>query len=294
MKPLRNQAQLSINGQNTIRSNVAYGEIREVLSIAKKATPGTYGENRPVTFVITMANSSTSDFTNISLVDDLGRYPLDLNPERTVVPLSYVPDTILYYVNNELQTAAPVPVETDASLTISGINIPAGGTASIIYQAYPNEFAPRTNPSSITNTVTITNLNAITASDNETIYAEYKPLINLTKSINPVPVTENERVTYTFLFENSGPAPLAASDLASFTDTFDPPISDLEVTFNGAVLLPDDDYNYDAASGAFSTTAGRLTVPEAVITQNPDTGVINVTPGTSTLTISGIIPGTTA
>ena len=49
-----------------------------------------------------------------------------------------------------------------------------------------------------------------------------------------------------------------------------------------------EDYTYDAATGAFATVAGKLTVPEATFTQNAD-GSWTVTPGQSVLTVTGTV-----
>ena len=72
------------------------------------------------------------------------------------------------------------------------------------------------------------------------------------------------------------------------TDTFDPRLSDLTVTLNGTALTAPTQYTYDAATGQFATVAGVITVPAATFTQNA-AGAYSVSPGTSTLTISGTI-----
>lgn len=72
------------------------------------------------------------------------------------------------------------------------------------------------------------------------------------------------------------------------TDTFDPRLSDLTVTLNGTALTAPTQYTYDAATGQFATVAGVITVPAATFTQNT-AGAYSVSPGTSTLTISGTI-----
>ena len=72
------------------------------------------------------------------------------------------------------------------------------------------------------------------------------------------------------------------------TDTFDPRLSGLTVTLNGTALTAPAQYTYDAATGRFATVAGVITVPAATFTQNA-AGAYSVSPGTSTLTISGTI-----
>ena len=72
-------------------------------------------------------------------------------------------------------------------------------------------------------------------------------------------------------------------------DTFDPLLSDLVVSFNGAAWTEPANYTYNDATGEFATVAGQITVPAATYTQDPDTGVQIVTPGVSTLTVTGTI-----
>ena len=72
------------------------------------------------------------------------------------------------------------------------------------------------------------------------------------------------------------------------TDTFEPTLTITGVTFNGAAWTSPEDYTYDAATGAFATVAGKLTVPEATFTQNAD-GSWAVTPGQSILTVTGTV-----
>ena len=73
------------------------------------------------------------------------------------------------------------------------------------------------------------------------------------------------------------------------TDTFDPILSGLTVTFNGAAWAPTTNYTYNAATGAFATVAGQITVPAATYTQNAATGEWSTTPGVSTLTVTGTV-----
>lgn len=47
----------------------------------------------------------------------------------------------MYYANGTLQPTPTVDAEGTA-LVISGINVPAGGNAIIVYEAQANQFAP--------------------------------------------------------------------------------------------------------------------------------------------------------
>lgn len=55
-----------------------------------------------------------------------------------------------------------------------------------------------------------------------------------------------------------------------------------------AITAQDTDYTYDAA-GNFATAAGKLVVETAAYAQDTQTGAWVVTPGTSTLIVSGTI-----
>ena len=48
-------------------------------------------------------------------------------------------------------------------------------------------------------------------------------------------------------------------------------------------------YNYNEATGLFTTVPGQILVPAATYTQDPTTGAYAVTPGTVTLTVTGTI-----
>ena len=112
--------------------------------------------------------------------------------------------------------------------------------------------------------------------------------MSITKSLNPVNVTENSPLTYTFTIVNTGNSEAGVADNIIITDTFNPPLSDITVTLNGAPL-PATDYTYSEATGVFSTTGGVITVPAATYTQDPVTGQWTSVPGITTLTVTGIV-----
>lgn len=98
------------------------------------------------------------------------------------------------------------------------------------------------------------------------------PLLGITKSISPVPVTENGSLTYTFLIQNEGNVPANEATAVIVTDTFNPILSNLTVTFNGSTWTEGEDYTYDKTTGTFATGAGKVTVPAATFTVNETTG----------------------
>ena len=274
-----NQATLTYTG-GSANSNVAVGEILEVLSADKTAVSGTYQVGELVTYVITIRNTGSAAFTNLTLTDDLGG--------GVNVPLTYESGTVLYFVNGVPQ-AAPA-VTPGAPLVFSGITVPAGGDAVIVYQAQVNAFAPPLSGGTITNTVTITGggLTApITAT--ETVTVAVGPAISIIKTITPAQVADNGRVTYTFLIQNSGNQAVTAEDDATITDTFDPVLTDITVTLNGVTLAEGVGYTYDETTGLFTTVPGVITVPAATFTQNPGTGAYTRTPGLATLIVTGTI-----
>ena len=274
-----NQATLTYSG-GSANSNIAVGEILEVLSADKTAVSGTYQVGELVTYVITIRNTGSAAFTNLTVTDDLGG--------GTNAPLTYQGGTVLYFVNGVLQ-AAPA-VTPGAPLVFSGITVPAGGDAVIVYQAQVNAFAPPLSGGTITNTVTITG-GGLTApvTATETVTVAVGPAISITKTITPAQVADNGRVTYTFLIQNSGNEALVATDDAVITDTFDPILTDLVVTLNGAPLALGTGYTYDETTGQFATVPGIITVPAATFTQDPLTGAYTAAPGLATLTVTGTI-----
>lgn len=274
-----NQATLTYSG-GTTNSNVAVGEIVQVLSADKTAVSGSYAPGELVTYVVTIRNTGTGSFTGLTVTDDLGGGE---NP-----PLTFAAGTVLYFVNGVPQ-AAPA-VTAGPPLVFTGIAVPAGGSTTIVYQARANAFADPGLEGFITNTVTITGgglTNPITA--DETVNAAIGPELTITKTITPAQVADNSRVTYTFLIQNFGNQAVTAEDDATVTDTFDPILTDLTVTLNGMTLAEGTGYTYDEATGLFTTVPGVITVPAATFTRDPETGEFTRTPGLATLTVVGTI-----
>lgn len=274
-----NQATLTYTGGST-NSNIAVGEILEVLTADKTAVSGTYTPGELVTYVITIRNTGSGAFTNLTVTDDLGG---GANP-----PLTYEAGSVLYFVNGVLQ-AAP-SVSAGPPLVFTGINVPAGGDAVIVYQARANGFASPLPDGTIVNTVTITGGGlAAPVTATETVTVETGPDLTITKTISPAQVSDNGTVTYTFLIQNSGNEALVATDNAVVTDLFDPILTGITVTLNGVPLTAGTGYTYDEATGQFATVPGIITVPAATFTQDPVTGEYTSTPGLATLTVTGTI-----
>lgn len=278
-----NQATLTYNGIST-DSNIAYGEILEVLSATKTAVEPSYTMGNLITYVVTLRNTGATPLTGLTLTDNLGEYTLGTG---TVYPLTYEADSLLYFAAGVLQ---PDPTVTAGPpLVISGIQVPANNNAVVIYQARVNNAASPDVTGIITNTVTVTGCGAAPVTATETVPALAAPRLTITKTITPVQVTENSRVTYTFLIQNTGNTPVVATDDAVITDTFDPILTDLVVSFNGIAWTEGTDYNYNETTGLFATVPSRITVPAATYTQDPVTGLYSTTPGTAALVVTGTI-----
>lgn len=114
--------------------------------------------------------------------------------------------------------------------------------------------------------------------------------MSITKALNPTVVAENGQIAYTFTIRNTGAEAVDAAAALVVSDTFDPALkSPISVTLNGDAWPETGNYSYNAATGVFATTAGRITVPAAIYTQDAATGLWTITPGTAVLTVTGTI-----
>ncbi len=284
MQTFFNQATLSYNG-NTVASNIVQGELIEVLSAVKTATAESYEPGDTVTYAVSIVNSGTAPYNGITVTDDLGGYEFN---GTTVYPLDFIEGSVRLFVNGVLQ-ANPATV-SGPPLVISGINVPAGGDAVLIYSATVNRFAPLGTGVSVTNTATLSGsgiTTPITAS--EILAVSQEPALAITKSLNPTSVPENGQLTYTFVISNYGATDATATDNIVVTDTFNPILDPVTVTYNGTLWEDGTDYTYDETTGLFTTVAGQITVPAATYTQDSVTGEYIITPGTSTLTVTGTV-----
>lgn len=281
MASFTNTATLTYNNQ-TRNSNIVTGEIVEVLAATKNVIGNNYRENDVLTYVINLVNSGTTATGILSVTDDLGTYMFGA---QSLTPLNYVDGSIRYYSNGTLQ---PAPTVTAGPpLTVGGVTVPAGGNATLIYQATVNEYAPQAPESTIENTATVTGAGQSLTAD-ATIAVSAEPNLTITKTLCPQTVVADGRITYTFVIQNTGNTAAVAADNVTVTDTFAPILSNLTVTLNGTPLTETTDYTYDTTTGIFTTVAGQITVPAASYVQNAD-GTFTTTPGSVTLTVSGTI-----
>lgn len=283
MATFTNFATLTYSG-GTTTSNTVTGELLEVLTATKRAVDGSYGPGDDVTYVITLVNSGTAAISGVTVTDDLGGYALE---GETVYPLAYVPGSVLYYVNGTPQ-AAPA-VTAGPPLVFTGVSVPAGGNATLVYEAQTTGFADPSAEGSITNIAAVSGgglASPVTAQ--ATVTADDRTLLTVTKSLTPAAVADNGTLTYSFVIENSGNTPAVATDPTVLTDVFDPILSSLTVTYNGAVWTEGVEYTYDETTGTFATLPGAITVPAASYERNAD-GSWRVVPGAGVLTVSGTV-----
>lgn len=281
MATFTNRATLTFNGGST-NSNTVTGELVEVLTATKTAIPQTYRPGDRVTYVVTLVNTGTVALTGLTVQDNLGAYTLDA---VTLYPLTY--ESALFYQNGVLQ---PTPAVTPGPpLSFGNVSVPAGGNATLVYDVIVNEYASPLSGGTVENTVTVTGdglASPVTAT--EIITALDATDLTITKSVCPAVVTDNGQLTYTFVIQNSGNVEAVATDDLVLTDTFNPILNPITVTYNGVTWTEGVNYTYDPATGAFATLPGQITVPPATFTANPD-GTWTTTPGTAVITVTGTV-----
>ena len=283
MAVFTNFATLSYKG-GTRNSNTVTGEIMETVSVQKTAVSTGYGAGDTLSYAVSLVNAGPANVSGLSVTDDLGAYELD---GTMLYPLSYVDGTARLIVNGALQ---PAPTVTAGPpLAFTGIDIPAGGSAVLVYEADVTGYAPLAPDSEITNTVTVTGGGvSVPLTASATVESLDSAELFISKALSPCVVPANGEITYSFELTNTGNTEAGAADEVVVSDNFDPILSDIVVSFNGAAWTRAVQYSYDEATGAFATLPGQITVPAASYTQNAD-GTWTVEPGTATLTVSGTI-----
>ena len=285
MATFYNQATLSYGG-NTVSSNTTEAELLSGLTLTKTAITDAYTAGGSIVYAITLSNMGGGAYTDLTVKDNLGAY--DLVGGGTAIPLDYVDGTLLYYLNGVLQ---PTPTVTSVgNLEISGIDLPANSTATFIYEAMANEFAPMAAGSTITNTSSTdggAGVGIIT--DNATVGIRANTQLTIAKAVCPAVITDNDTVTYTIIVQNLGNTPVVATDGVIISDVFNPVLTGITVTLDGVELDVGTGYTYNVATGEFATVDGVVTVPAATYTQDPTTGAVTTVPGVTVLTVSGTV-----
>ena len=285
MASFYNQANLSFGGRVTT-SNVTEGEVVTRVTLTKTAVTTDYGEGDNIVYAINLVNSDSEDKTNIIITDNLGAFITPSGIE--VVPLNYVEGSILYYRNGVLQ---PAPVVVGGPpLVINGINIPANGNVTLLYETRANEYAPRDIDGTIINNVTAVGEGICEdVSGSAEVPTRNEAILTIAKAICPETVTCGEEVTYTFIIQNHGNLPVTATDNAIVSDVFNPVLTNITVRVDGNIISEGTGYTYNQVTGEFATIGGAITVPAATFVLDPETGIIITTPGVTILTIAGMI-----
>ena len=286
MAQITNQANLSFrygNAMGNAVSNIATATLLDPLSAEKTSVDETYRAADRITYVLSVQNNGNATVTGINLVDDLGTFTLANG--TTVTPLTYG-DAAALYINGAY--VSPITAtETLNSVTFTIPSLAPGANALIVYQALINEYAPLTTGSSIVNTVTVTAPSVGTPiTDTNTVTAEDYADITIQKEMSPDPVSDGDRLTYTFMITNTGNTPATGVVL---TDAFNPAPSNITVTVDGQPVETTD-YTYENGLLTLPTgTSYEMTVPAATVTENPETGEITVIPGTLLITVEGTL-----
>ncbi|MBQ1948217.1 MAG: hypothetical protein II359_06370 [Clostridia bacterium] len=284
MATFTNQAFLTYNGE-TVNSNVVTGEVVGVLSAEKTAVSGTYTQGDTITYVVSIINTGTTAITGLTVTDDLGAYTFG---SQTLVPLTYVEGSVKYYINGVLEPAPAVT--TTSPLTVVGLSVPAGGDAILIYEAQVNNYAPLGTQATIDNTATLNYPQLTTVvTATESVIPEDGAQLSITKSVSPTTVNENGELVYTLVISNLGATPVIATDDAIVSDTFEPILNNINVTYNGTAWTEGTNYTYDSVTGLFTTNPGEIAVPAATYSQNPVTGEWETIPGTTVIQITGTV-----
>ena len=283
MARFTNQATLSYSGGVTT-SNVVTGEVVAAFSAGKTAVTEQYAPGETVTYVVSIQNPGDSPLEGVSVSDDLGEYQAE---GVAVYPLEYAEGSLLYYLDGVLQPRPAV----DAPLEISGLTIPAGSSAMLIYETRVTEYAPLGPDASVTNTAVITAQSAAcTAEASATVPALSQVRLTVSKSLCPQEIPCSGEVTYTFRILNTGAAEAGPEESIVLADAFDPVLTGLTAALNGAVQPAQSFYTYDPVSGQFETVPGAITVPAASFVQNQD-GTWTTEPGETVVTVTGRIGG---
>lgn len=283
MATFYNQATLTYSG-GVVNSNITSGEIVEVLAVTKTAVRDNYTGGSEITYAISITNSGAVPYTGLELSDDLGGYSFET---YTLYPLDYISGTVKYFINGILQPAPQVTA--GPPLVISGITVPAGANVLVLYTASITEYAPFEQGSSIENTVMLSDGAAALITATNAVSVLDTPVLRIVKSVSPAVIAENDRLTYTFVIENTGNTDAVESDNAVVTDTFDPILTDIAVTYNSVSWAQGAEYSYDEVTGVFETAAGAITVPAASYAQDPASGSRMAQPGITVITVTGTV-----
>lgn len=281
MKTFTNEATVNYNGI-TLNSNEVTGFILDQIIITKVAVKNVYSENENIVYIVTARNTTSKDIGGLSLKDDLGMYK---DGYKYRVPLTYVDETLKYYVNGEL-VCKKTPF-SKSPFMVTGLTIPAGGNIVLVYETHINEYAKLGEKDYITNTAEIFNYE-YNVECQETVRTANVPILSIIKSLNPTFIKKDREITYTFIIENRGNTKAGKDADIVLEDTFNPQLKNIKVTLNNQCLTFKKDYDYNAVTGEFKTTKGLITVPSAQFKTDLQ-GRTVVKPGKTVVQVTGIV-----
>lgn len=273
-----NQASLSY-GDTITNSNITTADLLGGLTASKIAFNTSYTQSDTLVYGISITNTGASAVNSVTVSDNLGAFA---DGAVTVVPLDYVDGSLVLFING---VEVEPPTVTNANpLTVSGIAIPAGGNALLVYRARVNGSAPLSDGSVITNVALVSGSGEpVSVSAEVPVRDEVR--LTIAKAVSPAEVSEGGLISYTFIIQNTGNTAVVAADDVVITDTFDPILGDIAVTLDGEEFA---DYTYNTENGLFTTNAGAITVPAASFTTAPD-GAVITTPGVTVLVVTGTV-----
>ena len=284
MASFTNQATLSYNGLS-VASNTVTGQMISPLSVTKTAVEDVYAPGDTISYVVSLVNDGSATYEGLTLSDDLGGYDVGAG---TAYPLAYVEGSVRYFINGVLQ---PAPAVTPGPpLSITGISVPAGGDAMLVYETEVTAAAPLTAGSAVVNTVSLSGAGLTAPIEAQaSVGVQTGPELSIVKSLSPATVAQNGQLTYTFVIQNSGNEAAGAEAQIAVSDLFDPVLKNITVSLDGQPLAPTTGYTYSETTGQFDTAAGQITVPAATYAQTASTGDWTVSPGETTLTVTGTV-----
>ncbi len=226
-------------------------------------------------------------YSNAYIKDNLGLYFKYMGGYN---PLKYISNTMRFYRNGKSFNNDYGYSATD--IEVLNLSISPNDTITIAYQVSLNQHAPFEIldgiASTITNTATLYDNKGGTQLENSSDIITAEPFtdLSLTKWLTPNPIVQNQQVTYSFIFQNTGNTPVTSG--AVISDKFSHPMTIDKVTFNNMEWTAGTEFTYSNLSRTFSSLGNNIKVQAATYEHADLKGYIT-TPGTSTLMIYGTV-----
>jgi len=238
---LDNNVSLTANEGSALAQQVTTVQSNPILNVSKvhSADPIEAGED--LTYTITYSNSSTANATATNVV---------------------ITDT--YDSNVTFVSATPAPDVGNNQWNIGSLAPGASGTISITV----NVNKPLQNGTLLVNNVQLTSDQGNTSAQ-ETTEVQSQPLLQITKSDSPDPVSPNQLLTYTLNYDNDAAATSDATGVV-ITETYDS-----NVTFVSATPAPDVGNNQWNIGTIIPGGSGSISITVRVNTPLPNGTLLN-------------------